>query len=188
MFAGPPPAEPGRGHPGTAGTGPVRRHRAARNQTHTHTYTHTLPRKSPAATDTASSPSEAPGPPGPAHRRPGAPSRSRSLLPPVLSGPRSSSDGGERIYVGFPKIWGFGPFGGFFLVCFFLFCFCRVRPVRPPPRAAFAREQDPASVSLQRRDGPINLGGGKGGERHSSNCETKRKRKCKEGHVGSASE
>lgn len=57
-----------------------------------------------------------------------------------------------------------------------------------PSSAAFARQQDPASASLQRRDGSINLRGGKGGERRPSNCETKRKRKCKEGHVGSASE
>lgn len=100
------------------------------------------PRKSCTATNTASCSGGAPTAAG-----------TRSPAPlaadPILTASFSSSDHRERIYVGFPKIGGFGPFGFFFF----------------SSSAVFARRWGPASVSVQRRDGPINLRRGERAER-----------------------
>lgn len=97
------------------------------------------PRKSCSATNTASCSGREPTAAG---------TRSPASLAadPTLAASFSSSDHRERIYVGFPKIGGFGPFGFFFF----------------SSSAVFARQWGPASVSVQRRDGPINLRRGKG--------------------------
>lgn len=58
----------------------------------------------------------------------------------------------------------------------------------PPQRGVCRRAGSGRGISAAPRWSHKSQRGVEGGERRSSNCETQRNRKCKEGHVGSASE
>lgn len=141
-----PPADPGRGRPGSTGMGPDWRHRAARSRT--------FPQK----------------PRRDRHRsvlrrgtRPGrAPLPNAGLPRPRFSLPRFPSATAGRGFM-----WDFRKSGvstrlGAFL-CVLVFClFVFFTPPPPPERRLYASRIRPRYLCKRRRDGPINLRGGKG--------------------------